>query len=299
MEYDDVMNKQREVIYGFRNEIMRTEDVHDRLLDIIEETVVEKTLEMVPEEGEPQEWEIRPFIDWVNLNFPIGIQQQELLDLAASATEQPDQESTFADMTVAQYAICIEVERRIQEAYDLKSSLEQEDHLRAMERYTIMGAIDKLWQEHLYNMDSLRSSISLRAYAQKDPLLEYKTESYDMFQKLRDAINVEICHNIFRSASSLEAFENFLKQLSQRAAPQSTENLEADLERRTAEARKSEVVSKANQAISEARQKVTAKKAAPAKKRPQPVRTGLKVGRNDPCPCGSGKKFKQCCGKQG
>ena len=299
LEYDDVMNKQREVIYGFRNEIMRSEDVHDRLLDIIEETVIEKTLDMIPEEGEPEDWEIRSFVDWVNLNFPIGVQQKELLDLAASATDEPDPDSAFGDLTAAQYAISAEVEKRVQEAYALKASLEQGDHLRSMERYTILSAIDKLWQEHLYNMDSLRSSISLRAYAQKDPLLEYKTESYDMFQKLRDAINVEICHNIFRSASSLEAFENFLKQLAQRAAPQSTENLEADLERRTTEARRSEVVSKANQAIAEARQKATTKKTAPAKKRPQPVRAGLKVGRNDPCPCGSGKKYKQCCGKQG
>ena len=84
-----------------------------------------------------------------------------------------------------------------------------------MERFTILGAIDKLWQEHLYSMDGLRNSIGLRAYGQRDPLIEYKSEAFKIFDELMVNIKTEICHNIFRSASSLMAFQQFLSKLPQ------------------------------------------------------------------------------------
>ncbi len=105
----------------------------------------------------------------------------------------------------------------IRKAYELKISFEEPERLAAVERYTILQAIDKLWQEHLYEMDSLRYSIGLRAHGQRDPLLEYKAEAFKIFDELMVNVKTEICHNVFRSASSLMAFENFLRN-----APQQT-----------------------------------------------------------------------------
>src|SRR5207253_1204555 len=93
---------------------------------------------------------------------------------------------------------------------------------KTVERYTILSAIDRLWQEHLYGMDSLRNSIGLRAYGQRDPLIEYKAEAFKIFEELMVNIKTEICHNIFRSASSLMAFENFLRNAPQRTIHQSS-----------------------------------------------------------------------------
>ena len=156
-----------------------------------------------------------------------------------------------------------------------------------MERYTILSAIDRLWQEHLYEMDSLRYSIGLRAHGQRDPLIEYKAEAYKIFEELMVNIKTEICHNIFRSASSLMAFENFLRNVPQQTIHQSTSAFGGARRRRPA---RSGGQSPAPPATWSARPPRRSEKA-------RPVRSGPKVGRNDPCPCGSGKKYKHCCGK--
>ena len=285
LEYDDVMNKQREVIYGFRNEIINSDDVRDRLMDIIEEVVILKIEEFTAADAEPAEWRVRPLADWVNLNFPLGMPESEILKAAASGKEEPVAGSVYEGLSPAQFAVCNFISDSIRKAYELKVSFEEPAQLATVERYTILQAIDKQWQEHLYEMDSLRHSIGLRAHGQRDPLLEYKAEAFKIFDELMVNVKTEICRNVFRSASSLMAFENFL-----RAAPQQTLHTTtsafgggqpaADVSGKKA----SDVVSEAAQAV-EARAKA------------KPVRTGPKVGRNDPCPCGSGKKYKQCCGK--
>jgi preprotein translocase subunit SecA len=176
---------------------------------------------------------------------------------------------------------------KVRDAYKLKVDFEtNKDALTAIERYTILTAIDKLWQEHLYHMDSLRTSISLRAYGQRDPLIEYKSEAFTLFEDLMINIKTEICHNIFRSASSLMAFENFIRSMPKRTEHASTAAFGGPAsassgETTTAAAKPSDMVSEASEAVSKAK----------------PVRVGPKVGRNDPCPCGSGKKYKQCCGR--
>ena len=141
-----------------------------------------------------------------------------------------------------------------------------------IERYIILNAIDRLWQEHLYAMDSLREAVYLRAYGQKDPLIEYKNEAYEMFTELMGSIKGEILHNLFRSTSNLMAFEQFLANLPQHLeAPQ----IDGD-------------------------QSHTAPEPAPSNEPPLtlPIQREVpKVGRNDPCPCGSGRKYKQCCGR--
>ena len=283
LEYDDVMNKQREVIYGFRNEIINSDDVRDRLMDIIEEVVILKVEEFTSAGTDMSEWRVRSLADWVNLNFPLGLPEGEILKAAQSGAEKPLPDSVFGNLNEAQFAICTFISDSIRKAYELKVSFEEPDKLTTVERYTILQAIDKLWQEHLYEMDSLRHSIGLRAHGQRDPLLEYKAEAFKIFDELMVNVKTEICHNVFRSASSLLAFENFLRNAPQQTLHQNTSAF-GGTSTGTGPGKASDVVSEAANA-------------AEAQAKAKPVRTGPKVGRNDPCPCGSGKKYKQCCGK--
>ena len=130
--------------------------------------------------------------------------------------------SVYDGLSPAQFAVCNFISDSIRKAYELKISFEEPEKLATVERYTILSAIDKLWQEHLYEMDSLRYSIGLRAHGQRDPLIEYKAEAFKIFDELMVNIKTEICHNIFRSASSLMAFENFLRNVPQQTLHQST-----------------------------------------------------------------------------
>jgi preprotein translocase subunit SecA len=279
LEYDDVMNKQREVIYGFRNDIINAADVRDRLMDIMEEVVILKVEETTSAEYDANEWKVRQLADWVNLNFPLGMPETEIVKAAESGTEIPVQGSVYDGLSAAQFAVCNFISDKIRAAYELKISFEEPDKLATVERFTILSAIDKLWQEHLYEMDSLRYSIGLRGYGQRDPLLEYKAEAYKIFDELMVSIKTEICHNIFRSASSLMAFENFLRNIPQQTKHDPTSAFGQPP--KPDQSKPSDVVSEAAAAVEKAK----------------PVRTGPKVGRNDPCPCGSGKKYKHCCGK--
>jgi len=287
LEYDDVMNKQREIIYGFRNEIIRGEDVRDRLMDIIEEVVILKVEEFSSADTEPSEWRLRQLADWVNLNFPIGMPEAEIIKAADAGKEAPVAGSVFDGLTPAQFAVCNFISDAIRRAYEVKISFEEPEKLATVERYTILSAIDKLWQEHLYEMDSLRYSIGLRAHGQRDPLVEYKAEAFKIFDELMVNVKTEICHNVFRSASSMTAFENFLRNVPRETLHQSASAFGGG----TTTASTGGAQKKASDVVSEAAA------AEEAKAKAKPVRSGPKVGRNDPCPCGSGKKYKLCCGK--
>jgi preprotein translocase subunit SecA len=287
LEFDDVMNKQREVIYGFRNEIIRSSDVRDRLMDIMEEVVIQKVEQFTTAEYDEENWKVRSLADWVNLNFPLGMPESEIVKAATSGTEVPVPGSIYNGFSAAQFAVCNFISDAVHRAYEIKLQAENPEALKEVERYTILSAIDKLWQEHLYEMDSLRHSIYLRGHGQRDPLIEYKVEAFKIFDELMVNIKSEICHNIFRSASSLMAFENFLrnmpKQTSHQAPPPALGAPTADPAKPNGASKDSDVVSEAAAAVDKAK----------------PVRSGPKVGRNDPCPCRSGKKFKHCCGKNG
>src|SRR5262249_18689751 len=222
LEYDDVMNKQREVIYGVRNEIIQSENVRDRLLDIMEEVVLTKVEEYTTSEFDEHEWKIRSLADWVNLNFPLGVPEKEIVKAAQSGAQAPVEGSIYDGLSPAQFAVCNFISDSARKAYDLKIRFEEPDKLAVVERFTILSAIDRLWQEHLYEMDSLRYSIGLRAHGQRDPLIEYKAEAFKIFDELMVNIKSEICHNIFRSASSVMAFENFVRNIPQQTLHQTS-----------------------------------------------------------------------------
>ena len=149
-----------------------------------------------------------------------------------------------------------------------------------------MVAIDRLWQEHLYNMDALRDGVHLRAQGQKDPLVEYKNEAYNLFVSLWDRIESEILNNLFRSTTNLEKFEQFLHDLPFELNDQ--ENGPPGIDPGNM------ATSGSSSAPGSAQGEGGQLKLNIPKRRPS-----IKVGRNEPCPCGSGKKYKACCGRQG
>ena len=294
LEYDDVMNKQREVIYGFRDGVINSEDVRDQLMDIMEEVVIQKVNEFTSD-ADPHDWVVRPLTDWINLNFPLGIPDADILEAARACKETPVPGSAFDGLTPAQFGVCQYVCKAVRDAYDLKISFENPAALATIERYIILNAVDRLWQEHLYEMDSLRNSIGLRGYGQRDPLIEYKAEAYKIFQEMMVNVKTEICHNIFRSASSMMAFENFLRSIPQKA----TYSGSAATATASSGASATAVAAAAAAAPGDPSPSDMVTEATSAVAKAKPVRVGPKVGRNDPCPCGSGKKYKQCCGKNG
>lgn len=166
----------------------------------------------------------------------------------------------------------------IKDAYNRKAAMEHAEALRGLERFVILNAVDRLWQEHLYAMDGLREAVYLRAFAQKDPLVEYKNEAFAMFGELMDNIKLEVLNNLFRSTTNLQAFETLLRSLPQNLIQADIPGLSARPEPVAAP-----VVENGEE---------------PVPKIELPIRREVpKVGRNEPCPCGSGKKFKNCCGR--
>lgn len=276
LEYDDVMNKQREQLYGFRNEIINGDDVRDRMFDIVEEVVIDRVLGHIQEDFDPESGaDYQGLAEWVNQTFPVGFSEGDLKASAEKASNEPHEGSVYDGLSKKQFALCQGIIGAVHDVYEIKIQTEDSEALGSAERYTILTAVDRMWREHLYAMDGLRQSVHLRSYGQKDPLVEYKTEARDMFLDLMSNINEQICRNIFLTASSLESVLKLLSSLPTQAshAMASALGLERDM------------VSEANAEISD---EVT---------RARPARSGPKVGRNDPCTCGSGKKYKKCCGR--
>ncbi len=259
LEFDDVMNQQREVIYGYRNEVMDSETPRTLIQEVVVEVVPKKCAEFL-EAVEGVEPDPDGLLNWVNSTFPLGLTREK----ASFGNKSVQESGEFLTKTIL-------------DAYERKAALEHPDALRGLERYIILNAVDRLWQEHLYAMDGLREAVYLRAFGQKDPLVEYKNEGYSMFVELMENIKSEILTNLFRSTTNLQAFEQLLASLPQnllrndpaamaRPASAPADDLPDDL--------------------------------PPAPRIELPIKRELpKVGRNDPCPCGSGKKFKSCCGR--
>jgi len=268
LDFDDVMNMQREVVYTYRNEVIDSEDPRTLIYEVIDEAVPAKLKEYL-EVDEPN---YGGLIHWVNTTFPLGLTK----DKAQFDTRNVDENAQF-------------LIGKVKEAYERKSSHEEPSAVKSLERYIILNAIDRLWQEHLYAMDALREGVYLRGYAQKDPLIEYKTEAYDMFVELMANIKNEVLHNLFRSTSNLQAFENFLASLPQFLLREDAPT--APTANAPARARQLQPVGAMAGVAMDG-------DGAGEVSIDLPVRRSLpKVGRNEPCPCGSGKKYKNCCGR--
>ena len=268
LDFDDVMNMQRVVVYTWRNEIIDAEEPRTHIYEVIDEAVPAKVKEYL--EGEEPNY--TGLIHWINTTFPLGLTKEK----AQFDTRTVDENGKF-------------LLEKIKNAYERKSSHEEPTAVKSLERYIILNAIDRLWQEHLYAMDALREGVYLRGYAQKDPLIEYKTEAYDMFVELMANIKNEVLNNLFRSTSNLQAFENFLATLPQfllREEGPTAPTATADARMRHPIGAMAAV---GGDGDGDGAGEVSLD---------LPIRRSLpKVGRNEPCPCGSGKKYKNCCGR--
>ncbi len=272
LEYDDVMNKQREVIYSFRQEIVRTTVSHEKILDIMSDLVQSQCERFL---GNPKDRQEEALAEWIVMTFPVVVPAQDLKALEAGAAA----ELLFG---------------RVQEAYEVKCSMENPDGLPMLERHVVLTSIDTQWQEFLRAMDDLRHGVGLRAYGQRDPLVEYKREAFSMFEELMANIKLDIVQNAFRVTTSLSSLERMMQVAARRPQRLIHEDVHVLGGRgptvAAAASFGSEVPSAAAASFDQAMQE-----ALPVI---EPQRRDLpKVGRNDDCPCGSGKKYKKCCGK--
>ncbi len=262
LQYDDVLNQQREVVYGIRNAAIHADRPKETIFEQIGEELHQRlAVAGFGEKGGPTQTALEGVVGWVNSHFPISCRIE---DLAGSDPEP-----------VIQRLIT-----RIREAYAVKESVEQSEALGALERYVVINAIDHHWQEHLTEMEELRRSIGLRSYGQKDPLVEYKGEAFKYFEELMNNVRLQICSGLFRSASNLESFENMLALLSRSANAVGPADAPA-APAAPAPAAPAEAAPAEQEIVLPS---VTIRRETP------------KVGRNEPCPCGSGKKFKSCHG---
>nr|WP_092074347.1 preprotein translocase subunit SecA [Dendrosporobacter quercicolus]NSL49251.1 preprotein translocase subunit SecA [Dendrosporobacter quercicolus DSM 1736]SDM89496.1 preprotein translocase subunit SecA [Dendrosporobacter quercicolus] len=239
LEYDDVMNQQREVIYGQRRQILMGESMRENIFHMIEK-LVEKAMELYAnEKAFPEDWDYSGLIEYCTGFFaPEGrLSQAELEKLSREELQE-------------------ELLKAAEEAYNSREVLFGEASMRELEKVVMLKVVDGKWMEHLDHMDMLREGIGLRAYGQRDPLIEYKIEAYDMFQQMIENIQEDIVKYIFR-VNIVTQPEDHLQQ---------------------AQTSHGDVAAEASAAR-------------------QPHVNKEQTGRNDSCPCGSGKKYKYCCGQ--
>ncbi|MBA4370943.1 MAG: preprotein translocase subunit SecA, partial [Coriobacteriaceae bacterium] len=275
LEYDDVMNKQRQVIYGERNAILDGKDIHDRVEEMVRDTLAAGVLEFCPERTYAEEW------DWDGLKAWV----EGLLNLAGiveSVREGVENPHELVEL-LADKALL---------AYAEKETELGPENLRELERQVMLRVIDARWMDHLLEMDYLREGIGLRAVGQRDPLVEYKQEAYEMFGSLVGVINEDFLRTIMHVELIRETAPRAPVREVAYTAP-SEDTIFAGAAKQVAEQ-----VGPSSEAMAQAAAMSGSAGGPPGaatvvKDKDDPW---ANVGRNDPCPCGSGKKYKKCHG---
>ncbi len=280
LEYDDVANDQRKVVYADRNAILETEDLGDRIQILRHDVFTEIFRQFVPAESVEEQWDI------AGIERALASDWQLEVPLAQLLKDKPD--ATDDDLLEAVLAAA-------DAGYQAKIDMVGREAFSGFERSILLQAIDQHWREHLSALDYLRQGIHLRGYAQKNPKQEYKREAFELFQLMQSRVRDDVTRVLMtvriQSAEQVEEAEERIEQ--QAAASQANLNLQhADF----AEVATAQVDGADTEAIALALQQRAS--AGDDADRQQPLRRyGAKIGRNDPCPCGSGKKYKQCHGR--
>ncbi|MCF8720851.1 preprotein translocase subunit SecA [Nitrospina gracilis] len=257
LQYDDVMNKQREVIYTLRREILTSTNQKELLFDMADEVLGERIDEMCPQGVYPEEWDIEQVHNYTDRVFGVGVSKvgdHELEICGKTRLELEHCTAAQLQETVLNTAI---------ERYEAKEAQVGGEYMRYPERMIMLQVLDNLWREHLLGMDHLKEAIAFRGYAQKNPLNEYKKEGFQLFTETNFRMKEEICEFLFKA------------QITKETVTTLEENQEREAQKVHEHRGEGEGESKAE----------------PAR------RDEKKVGRNDPCPCGSGKKYKKCHGQ--
>lgn len=261
LEFDDVANDQRQVIYQQRNELLAADDIADIISNIRDDVIDSAISFYIPPQSLAEQWDIPGLEDHLFAEFGLKL---------------PIQTWLAEDNRLHEEGLRTRIHEAANEAYQQKCETLGAD-IRIIERQVMLQVLDTLWKEHLSNMDHLRQGIGLRAYAQKNPRQEYKRESFELFQQMLESIKLDTVR--------------FLSRVQVRS-PEEVAAMEA----RQLEEQKRQQLQMQHEEVS-----ALGGEAQPQQgNNPQPfVRDGRKVGRNDPCPCGSGKKYKQCHGRLG
>ncbi len=281
LEYDDVANDQRKEVYSLRNELMATEDVSDRVEAIRVDVVNEVTDTYIPPQSLDEQWEIPALEEAVEREFGLRLPIAKWLEEEDDLHEEPLRERILQKLT---------------DAYKLKEQQAGPQTMRHFEKAMLLNILDSAWKEHLAAMDHLRQGIHLRGYAQKNPKQEYKREAFEMFQSMTERVKYDLVGLLskiqVRGGRDVEAVE----EQRRRTAP--IKFVHEDAPSARDEPPEPEAVARAPGPAAAPPQPVAALRAQAEEEPKTPfVRQGRKVGRNEPCPCGSGKKYKQCHGK--
>ncbi|MBD3170021.1 MAG: preprotein translocase subunit SecA [candidate division Zixibacteria bacterium] len=264
LDYDDVMNQQRAVIYSLRAQALEGEDLSEDVQRLVEENI-DAVLAQHCASDYPEEWNLLGLKEDISRLFLLNVDFKE------------DNLDDLDHQRVSEM-----LHKAAKEIYQYREKTYGTDIMRKLERYAYLSVIDERWKDHLYELDQIRQGIGLRAYGQKNPLIEYKKETFVAFEKMLNQIDREIVEFVYKI--QLRKPEGDQKQTEAQPAARKKET-----EKQMVEVHDS-AVNMGYTGMGEAAQ--------PQQAKPQTVkREGKKVGRNDPCPCGSGKKYKKCCGK--
>ena len=247
LKYDDVMNRQRQVIYGERRMVLEGEDIKDQIAEFVRETLT-AYVNIATSQGYAEDWDLDTLWNAVKSIYPISFSVEDLITSASSRS------ALDADFITAK------IIEDCEKAYAAREESVGSEVMRELERKVLLSVLDRKWREHLYEMDYLQEGIGLRAMAQRDPLVEYQREGYELFSAMMEAIKEEIAGFLFNIEITVESSNNEVSGVGLEAKPVPTTGLQ-----------------------------YTASDESGVK------RTG-EVSRNAPCPCGSGKKYKRCHG---
>jgi preprotein translocase subunit SecA len=194
LQYDDVLNRQREVVYGLRNEAIKGEHPKDAVFEVVAEELRSRADALATAGHTPEAAAITSFLLWVNLRFPLSLKAE---DARGKSAEE----------------IVAWVLENLQKAYAQRSELETPEAMIGLERYVLIRAIDRNWQDHLTEIEDLRKSVGLRGYGQRDPLNEYKSEAFTYFEQMMGRIREDVCSGLFTSATNLQSFQSLLDMM--------------------------------------------------------------------------------------
>src|SRR3979490_1213648 len=285
LEYDDVMNKQRETIYSIRRSALEGKDQRDYILGIAEDVVRELVNTYCPSDQHPDQWNVAQFFAEANAQFGV--------DMKAAGADP----GTLSHDDLSEAAV-----KAVTNRYEEKEKQFSSELMRWLERRIILDVVDSQWKDHLLSLDHLKEGIGLRGYGQKDPLVEFKKEAFVLFEDMMARIDNETIRYLFHIQMQQGEQPPSGGAPHPSTPPQPTRPRADAVAASAAAARANEpqhlpAVAREIERRQQRQQKDLQYQTGPAQaEAPKPVKVGAKVGRNDPCPCGSGKKYKKCHG---